>query len=162
MKFAIAAVVVLALAMGVQSSIIGGIPGLGLGVHSLGLGHGVHGQLLAQGPAVVGLGGLGGLSSAVNIAGHGIPAAVNIAGSPLLASHGIPAAVNIAGGPLLAGHGISAAVAVAPHVAFAAPVHGVHGASYVAQTRGAVHSAPLPGHIQSAASVNVAPAPGTL
>ncbi|XP_055853094.1 adult cuticle protein 1-like [Episyrphus balteatus] len=145
MKFAIAAVVVLALAMGVQSSIIGGIPGLGLGVHGLGihgLGLGLHGQLLAQGPAVVGL---GGLSSAVNIAGHGIPAAV-----------------NIAGGSLLAGHGIPAAVAVAPHVAVAAPVHGAHGASYVAQTRGAVHTAPLPTHIQSASSVNVAPAPGTL
>ncbi|XP_055853197.1 adult cuticle protein 1-like [Episyrphus balteatus] len=138
MKFAIAAVVVLALAMGAQSSIIGGIPGLGLGVHGLGihglgLGLGVPGPVLAQGPAVLGLGGLAGL----------------------------PAAVNIAGGPLLAAHGIPAAVAVAPHAAVAAAVP-VHGASYVAQTRGAVHTAPLPGHIQSAASVNVAPAPGTL
>ncbi|XP_055920893.1 adult cuticle protein 1-like [Eupeodes corollae] len=132
MKFAIAAVVVLALALGAQSSIIGGIPGLGLGIHGLGLGIGAPGPLLAQGPAVLGLGGLAGL----------------------------PAAVNIAGGPLLSAHGIPAAVAVAPHAAITAPVS-VAGASYVAQTRGAVHTAPLPGHIQSAASVNVAPAPGT-
>ncbi|XP_054743987.1 adult cuticle protein 1-like [Anastrepha obliqua] len=34
--------------------------------------------------------------------------------------------------------------------------------TYVAKTRGAVHVAPLPGHIQSAASVNLEPAPGTL
>ncbi|KAI8124954.1 adult cuticle protein 1-like [Lucilia sericata] len=35
-------------------------------------------------------------------------------------------------------------------------------ASYVAQTRGAVHSAPLAGHLNSVANVNVAPAPGTI
>lgn len=34
--------------------------------------------------------------------------------------------------------------------------------SYVAQTRGAVHTAPLPGHVQSVASQNLQPAPGTL
>lgn len=32
---------------------------------------------------------------------------------------------------------------------------------YVAKTRGAIHTAPLAGHIASATSVNVAPAPGT-
>uniref|UniRef100_A0A1A9W1T8 Uncharacterized protein n=1 Tax=Glossina brevipalpis TaxID=37001 RepID=A0A1A9W1T8_9MUSC len=35
--------------------------------------------------------------------------------------------------------------------------HGV----YTAKTRGAVHTAPLAGHVNSATSVNVAPAPGT-
>ncbi|XP_073822138.1 uncharacterized protein [Musca autumnalis] len=40
--------------------------------------------------------------------------------------------------------------------------HGAHGPGvYVAKTRGAVHTAPLAGHINSATSVNVAPAPGT-
>ncbi|SPP79656.1 adult cuticle protein 1 [Drosophila guanche] len=39
--------------------------------------------------------------------------------------------------------------------------HG-HEGVYVAKTRGAIHTAPLAGHINSATSVNVAPAPGTL
>ncbi|XP_075152748.1 adult cuticle protein 1-like [Haematobia irritans] len=34
--------------------------------------------------------------------------------------------------------------------------------SYVAQTRGAVHTAPLPGHTNSVANINLAPAPGTV
>ncbi|XP_065083682.1 adult cuticle protein 1-like isoform X3 [Ochlerotatus camptorhynchus] len=46
-----------------------------------------------------------------------------------------------------------------PAVAFAAPVH--HSASYVAANRGAVHKAPLPGHIVNQKSLNLAPAPGT-
>lgn len=36
-----------------------------------------------------------------------------------------------------------------------------HGAEYKAITRGAVHTAPLPGHAVSQTSINVAPAPGT-
>ncbi|XP_055853188.1 adult cuticle protein 1-like [Episyrphus balteatus] len=123
MKFAIAAVVVLALTMGAQSSLIAGIPGLVSPLGSIDIAG--PGQVLAQGPGILGLGlGLGGL-----------PAAVNIAGSPLIAHGAIPA--------------------------IAAGIHGV-GATYVAQTRGAVHTAPLAGHIQSAASVNLAPAPGTI
>ncbi|XP_075152747.1 adult cuticle protein 1-like [Haematobia irritans] len=43
-------------------------------------------------------------------------------------------------------------VAVAP---------GVGPGTYVAKTRGAVHTAPLDGHLNSVANVNVAPAPGT-
>ncbi|XP_013104354.2 adult cuticle protein 1-like [Stomoxys calcitrans] len=40
--------------------------------------------------------------------------------------------------------------------------HAAHGPGvYVAKTRGAVHTAPLAGHVNSATSVNVAPAPGT-
>lgn len=35
-------------------------------------------------------------------------------------------------------------------------------ANYLAATRGAVHSAPLPGHLQSVQSANLEPAPGTL
>ncbi|XP_065083689.1 adult cuticle protein 1-like [Ochlerotatus camptorhynchus] len=46
-----------------------------------------------------------------------------------------------------------------PAVAFAAPVH--HFASYVSANRGAVHKAPLPGHIVNQKSLNLAPAPGT-
>lgn len=34
-------------------------------------------------------------------------------------------------------------------------------ASYIAANRGSVHTAPLPGHTDSVASVNDAPAPGT-
>ncbi|XP_075152746.1 adult cuticle protein 1-like [Haematobia irritans] len=41
-----------------------------------------------------------------------------------------------------------------------APFAGVQG-TYVAKTRGAVHTAPLEGHVNSVANVNVAPAPGT-
>lgn len=45
----------------------------------------------------------------------------------------------------------------------AAPyVHHGHEGQYVAKTRGAIHTAPLAGHIQSAAAINVAPAPGTI
>ncbi|XP_013104358.1 adult cuticle protein 1-like [Stomoxys calcitrans] len=51
------------------------------------------------------------------------------------------------------GHGVAVDVA---------PVVGAHAASYVAKTRGAVHAAPLEGHVNSVANVNLAPAPGTL
>ncbi|XP_055375974.1 adult cuticle protein 1-like [Condylostylus longicornis] len=47
-------------------------------------------------------------------------------------------------------------------VAVHAPVHGHgHDGHYVAKTLGAVHTAPLAGHVASVSSVNVAPAPGT-
>ncbi|XP_017843044.1 adult cuticle protein 1 [Drosophila busckii] len=52
------------------------------------------------------------------------------------------------------------ALSQGPHAA-AAHGHG-HEGVYVAKTRGAIHTAPLAGHINSATSVNVAPAPGTL
>ncbi|XP_055920668.1 adult cuticle protein 1-like [Eupeodes corollae] len=93
--------------------------------------------------------GLGlGLGSTLDIAGHGLsytavsgPALVPQVISPW----GLPAAVAVGHAP--------AAVAIDPHV--------VPGGSYVAQTRGATHVAPLAGHINSVSSVNVAPAPGT-
>ncbi|XP_073825463.1 adult cuticle protein 1-like [Musca autumnalis] len=64
-------------------------------------------------------------------------------------------------------HAAVAVHAAAPAVAVHAPVHApvvvpaVQG-SYVAQTRGAVHTAPLAGHASSVANVNLAPAPGTV
>lgn len=50
------------------------------------------------------------------------------------------------------------------HVHYAAPAHVVPVAvegTYTAANRGAVHVAPLPGHTQSAASINLEAAPGT-
>ncbi|XP_013104356.1 adult cuticle protein 1-like [Stomoxys calcitrans] len=62
-------------------------------------------------------------------------------------------------------HAAVPSVAVHAPVAVPAPapvvVPAVQG-SYVAQTRGAVHTAPLAGHVNSVANVNLAPAPGTL
>ncbi|XP_058447644.1 adult cuticle protein 1-like [Malaya genurostris] len=52
-----------------------------------------------------------------------------------------------------------APAAVAYHGAVVAPVP--YSASYVAANRGAVHKAPLPGHIINQKSLNLAPAPGT-
>lgn len=91
-----------------------------------------------------------------------------VAGSVAIQASAVPHAVPLAlspAGPVLiqSGPAVVAAPAhavVAAHapavVAVAAPE-----ASYVAKTRGAVHVAPLPGHVQSAASVNLEPAPGT-
>ncbi|XP_055712175.1 adult cuticle protein 1-like [Phlebotomus papatasi] len=53
------------------------------------------------------------------------------------------------------------AYAAAP-LAYTAPVPVVAEGSYVAANRGSVHVAPLPGHLNSASSINLAPAPGTL
>lgn len=129
----------LALAIGAQSSI------LPLGHLGLGLGHGlsytaVHGPaLLPAGPALYSHGWAG--------APHGA----------LIAHPGV--------GPLLA-HG-PAAIAAAHPVAHLGPSVAHHaglvpGGTYVAKTRGAVHTAPLAGHLNSAASVNLLPAPGTI
>ncbi|XP_055592435.1 adult cuticle protein 1-like [Uranotaenia lowii] len=75
---------------------------------------------------------------------HQVPAAVAIAA---------PVAYNTWDHHNHHAHGHAHAVAVAP-------VH--HSASYVAANRGAVHKAPLPGHIVNQKSLNLAPAPGTL
>ncbi|XP_073822140.1 uncharacterized protein [Musca autumnalis] len=146
MKF-VFAVVMLALAAGVQSSLLtaqvapgvsfvapavpGGAPWAGpwggpwAGAHASGVWGGIAGP---WGPA----GAWGpGDHGAWGPAGHG-------AWGPT--GHGYPgiALSQGPGGP--GGHG-----------------HGV----YVAKTRGAVHTAPLAGHVNSATSVNLAPAPGT-
>ncbi|XP_017485276.1 PREDICTED: adult cuticle protein 1-like [Rhagoletis zephyria] len=127
MKFAIAAVFTLALAMGVQSSILPLLPGL-----TQIAGHGLS-YTAVSGPL------------AVPIAVHGPAAVIAAASPPIVAAHG----------PIV--HQVAHAPAVV--VDHGAPVPG---GAYVAQTRGAVHTAPLPGHISSVANVNVAPAPGTL
>ncbi|XP_011191961.1 adult cuticle protein 1 [Zeugodacus cucurbitae] len=84
-----------------------------------------------------------------------------------------PAAVTAWGG---SGHGLyggipgislaqgpGAAAIAAPLAAPIALGHGLgHGSGvYVAKTRGAIHTAPLAGHVNSATSLNLAPAPGT-
>ncbi|KAI8124972.1 hypothetical protein FF38_08877 [Lucilia cuprina] len=124
MKFAIVIFCTLALALGVQSSIIpwGGV------------------VTQVAGP-------LGGIVSPL-----GLPWGGSVVVGP---SAGLPAAISVQGpGP----------IPVAVHAAVPAAVPAVVGgaASYVAKTRGAVHTAPLAGHVNSVANVNVAPAPGTL
>ena len=52
---------------------------------------------------------------------------------------------------------IAAPVLVAPAPIVLAAAEG----TYVAKTRGAIHTAPLPGHINSASSINFEAAPGT-
>ncbi|XP_005187939.1 adult cuticle protein 1 [Musca domestica] len=81
------------------------------------------------------------------------------------------------GVPQVVGGGLSYTAVSSPYFPYAAHGLGVHGPSvavhapvvvpgvqgtYVAKTRGAVHTAPLEGHLNSVANVNVAPAPGTL
>ncbi|ALC39433.1 CG7203 [Drosophila busckii] len=92
-----------------------------------------------------------------------------VAGSVAVHASAVPAAVAVAAapaGPVLIQSApfYHPAVYAAPHVVAAPAVVAVAApeASYVAKTRGAVHVAPLPGHSQSAASVNLEPAPGTL
>ncbi|CAD7079320.1 unnamed protein product [Hermetia illucens] len=60
--------------------------------------------------------------------------------------------------PAVAYSSIATHPAVVPHAAVLPSVEG----SYVAQTRGAAHIAPLAGHAHSAASINLQPAPGTV
>ncbi|XP_036678676.1 adult cuticle protein 1 [Drosophila suzukii] len=135
MKFAVAVVFTLALAMGVQSSVI---PLL-----SQVAGHGLS-YTAVSGPAVV--------ASPWAVPAAHWPAAVNVASWPPAAIHAPAAvAVHAAAPAVVAAHG--PAVVVGPVA---------HEGVYTAQTRGAIHTAPLSGHIQSVASINAAPAPGTL
>ncbi|KAM7352575.1 adult cuticle protein 1-like [Cochliomyia hominivorax] len=136
MKFAIVTLFTLALALGVQSSVLpwGGV------VTQVAGGHLAHPGLLS--PLGLPWGG------SVVVGPH--PAAVH---ASLAAAVHAPLAAAV--------HAPFAAAVHAPAVAVHAPaVLGGH-ASYVAKTRGAVHSAPLAGHLNSVANVNVAPAPGT-
>ncbi|KAH8317645.1 hypothetical protein KR074_003223 [Drosophila pseudoananassae] len=110
-----------------------------------------HGGVVIGAPAVAG---------SVAIQASAVPAAVPLA----IAPHG---PVLIQSGPAVVAAPAPAVVAAHAPVVLAAPAPAVVAvaapeASYVAKTRGAVHVAPLPGHIQSAASVNLEPAPGTL
>ncbi|XP_018798476.1 PREDICTED: adult cuticle protein 1-like [Bactrocera latifrons] len=68
---------------------------------------------------------------------------------------GIPG-ISLSQGPL------GAAIAAPIAAPLAAPLALGHGSGvYVAKTRGAIHTAPLAGHVNSATSLNLAPAPGT-
>ncbi|XP_037814663.1 adult cuticle protein 1 [Lucilia sericata] len=97
----------------------------------------------------------------------------------VLVALALGANASILPGAVVVGHPgaiIAAPGAVAVHAAVPSPVQIVSGpavvaapvvvpaptGTYVAKTRGAVHVAPLPGHIQSAVSANLQPAPGTL
>ncbi|XP_053958091.1 adult cuticle protein 1-like [Anastrepha ludens] len=119
MKFVVA-VVMLALAVGVHSSLVA--PGLG--------------PLLATGA-------WGGLGAPVAINAWGVSAPGLWGGIP---------GISLSQGP---------GVAVAAPIAASIDV-GTGPGVYVAKTRGAIHTAPLAGHINSATSLNLAPAPGTL
>ncbi|XP_055838568.1 adult cuticle protein 1-like [Episyrphus balteatus] len=106
--------------------------------------------------------GLGGIGPVLSVAGPlgpvvvpGGSVAVQVPNA--LPIQGLPAAVTVAQSPVQIPVALPAPVAVA-----AAPVVVGAEGTYVAKTRGAVHVAPLPGHLQSAASVNLQPAPGTL
>ncbi|XP_037960948.1 adult cuticle protein 1-like [Teleopsis dalmanni] len=146
MKFVVA-VVMLALAAGVQSSLLAQVaPGVSYVTPAL------HG---AWGGAWDGAWGHGGAWGTGLGLAHA-PAAVAVhAGTAWGASGhgwGVPG-ISLAQGPA---HG---SIAAAAPLALATG-HG-HEGVYVAKTRGAIHTAPLAGHISSATSVNVAPAPGT-
>ncbi|KAM7352593.1 adult cuticle protein 1-like [Cochliomyia hominivorax] len=144
MKFAIVTLFTLALALGVQSSVLpwGGV------VTQVAGGHLAHPGLLS--PLGLPWGG------SVVVGPH--PAAVPAAVSLPVASH-VPAAVHAS--LAAAVHAPLAAALHAPAVAVHAPAVLAGHASYVAKTRGALHTAPLAGHLNSVANVNVAPAPGT-
>ncbi|EDX04124.1 adult cuticle protein 1 [Drosophila simulans] len=101
---------------------------------------------------------------------HGlVVGAPAVAGSVAIQASAVPAAVPLAlspAGPVLIRSGPAVVAAPVPAAVVAAHAPAVVAvaapeASYVAKTRGAVHVAPLPGHVQSAASVNLEPAPGT-
>ncbi|XP_002132565.2 adult cuticle protein 1-like [Drosophila pseudoobscura] len=136
MKFAVAVVFTLALAMGVQSSVI---PLL-----SQVAGHGLS-YTAVSGPAVI-------ASPWAHAAAPWAHAAAPW-GHPAAAW---PAAVTVGAWPPAA----PAVVAAHSPAVVVGPV--AHEGVYTAQTRGAIHTAPLAGHIQSVASINAAPAPGTL
>lgn len=90
---------------------------------------------------------------------HG-PAGLTALGGPLVWG-GAPAAVTIQSNPPV----ISPAVIASPPavVAVQAAASGAHGGgTYVAQNRGAVHVAPLIGHVVSATSSNLQAPPGTV
>ncbi|XP_065356102.1 adult cuticle protein 1-like [Calliphora vicina] len=165
MKFAIVNFFTLALALGVQSSIIpwGGV------VTQVAGGHLAHTSVIA--PHGLPWGG-------AVVVGHSpaaVPAAISVHGPGSVAVHASAAVHAPASVAIHAPTAVHAPASVAVHAATAVAVHapaaipaavhvpavvGGH-ASYVAKTRGAVHSAPLAGHLNSVANVNAAPAPGT-
>ncbi|XP_037923414.1 adult cuticle protein 1-like [Hermetia illucens] len=173
MKFAVV-VVLLAVALGIEAS------GLAWGAHyapalsytavSGPAAHGAWGHGAWAGPAAWGHGAWAGPAAWGAHGAWAAPAAVDV-------SHG--AYGHGAWGHGAWGHGAWSAPAVAVHAPAAVAVHAPtavaahaaiapaahawgHEGSYVAQTRGATHVAPLAGHAHSAAAINVHPAPGTI
>lgn len=111
-------------------------------------------------------------SHGIHNAGHwaGAPLAVPLAHGANLIGHGYgaaPLAVTIAHGAGLIGHGHGADLIGHGHGAGLAVGAGLvghghgHAAKYTAITPGAVHEAPLPGHLLSRTSLNVAAPAGT-
>ncbi|KAK7873612.1 hypothetical protein R5R35_009302 [Gryllus longicercus] len=106
------------------------------------------------------------LAAPYALGAHGLaaPYAAAVAAPYALGVHGLaaPYAAGVAAPYAAAVHAPVAvaapAVSYAAHASYAAPI----GAAYKAVTRGAVHTAPLPGHAIGSAHVNVQPAPGTL
>ncbi|XP_020713188.1 adult cuticle protein 1 [Ceratitis capitata] len=141
MKFVVA-VVMLALATGAHSSLLGAQISPGVSYINPTL----------AGPLL----GLGGWAGPAVLGG---PAAVTAWGgiAPGLLG-GIPG-ISLSQGPLGAA---VAAPLVSPIAASLAAPLGTGPGVYVAKTRGAIHTAPLAGHLNSATSLNLAPAPGTL
>ncbi|XP_037814645.1 adult cuticle protein 1-like [Lucilia sericata] len=138
MKFAIVTLFTLALALGVQSSVIplGGVV-----------------TQIAGGP----------LAHTAVVSPLGLPLGSAIAlghGSTIVQST-VPAAISLPAPAAVAVHAHAAAIPTAVHAA-AVPAVVAGPGSYVAKTRGAIHTAPLAGHLNSVANVNVAPAPGTI
>lgn len=158
MKFTAAVVVLALVAVAANASPLWGGPVVSVDVSSHGLlGHGLGpwGHGVGVGHGLIAGHGLG--------LGHGLVAGHGLAlGHPgVIAGHGLIGHGLIGhAGPTLV-QGIGAHGLIGAHAAHG--VHGVHGheASYVAANRGSVHVAPLVGHIQSASSINTAPAPGT-
>lgn len=79
------------------------------------------------------------------------PAVVAVAAAPAVVKAPV---VTVAAAPAV----VKAPVVALPVVP---PVVAAPGGTFVAKTRGAVHVAPLEGHVHSVASVNLEPAPGT-
>ncbi|XP_017493535.1 PREDICTED: elastin-like [Rhagoletis zephyria] len=159
MKFVIAVVMLAFAVVAVHSSLLGAqiSPGVsyvappllgGLGPLSIpGLLGGIPGISLSQGP----LGGVPGILGGVPGILGGIPG-ISLSQGPLGGVPGILGGIpgiSLSQGPLGAAIASPIALGGGPGV-------------YVAKTRGAIHTAPLEGHINSATSVNLAPAPGTL
>ncbi|XP_075152762.1 adult cuticle protein 1-like [Haematobia irritans] len=154
MKFAVAVLFTLALALGAQSSVLPWYPHVA--------GHGLTYTAVSS-PVVASPWGPWG--HAVVAAGPYPSVAVH---APAFAAPAPSVAVHAAAAPANPPPSVAVHAAAAPvvHAAVPAAVHaplvvpGV-GGSYVAKTRGAVHTAPLAGHLNSVANVNLAPAPGT-
>nr|XP_014086889.1 adult cuticle protein 1-like [Bactrocera oleae] len=177
MKFVIAAVCTLALAMGVQSSIIPGLlPGLtqvaGHGLSYTAVSGPLAVPVAAHAPAAVIAAASPPFAFATRAAAYASPSYATYA-SPSIAAYASPSVAAYASPP--AAVQVPSVAVQVPSVAVQVPSVAVHapavaavghaglvaGGAYVAKTRGAVHSAPLPGHISSVANLNVAPAPGT-